>query len=119
MKFMQKSAQNYYGEMIGNDYIDTLLLARLYLPEMEHHTLSDLALHYGISTAGAHRALNDCRMNQQVFERLKEDMEHPSEAAKNVKKCPRCGNVLRKRNGKFGEFWGCMSYPDCKYTENI
>ncbi len=56
MKFIQKSSQNYYGKLIGNDYIDTLMLARLYLPEMEHHTLSDLAGHYGISTVGAHRA---------------------------------------------------------------
>ena len=119
MKFMQKSAQNYYGQMIGNDYIDTLQIARLYLPGMEHHTLTDLADHYGIKTDGAHRALNDCRMNQKVFECLKKEIEKPSEAAKNVKKCPRCGNVLRKRNGKYGEFWGCMSYPVCKYTENI
>ena len=119
MKFIQKSSQNYYGKLIGNDYIDTLMLARFYLPEMGHHTLSDLAGHYGISTEGAHRALADCRMNQQVFEHLKKEIENPSEAVRNVKKCPRCGNVLRKRNGKYGEFWGCMSYPDCKYTENI
>ena len=119
MKFIQKSAQNYYGKQIGNDYIDTLQIARLYLPEMEHHTLTDLADHYGISVEGAHRALNDCRMNQKVFECLKKEIENPSEAAKAVKKCPKCGNVLKKRSGKFGEFWGCMSYPDCRYTENI
>ena len=119
MKFMQKSSQNYFGKLIGNDYVDTLMLARLYLPELEHHSLSDLARHYGISTAGAHRALADCRMNQQVFEHLKKEIENPSEAARILKKCPKCGNVLRKRSGKYGEFWGCMSYPDCRYTENI
>ena len=119
MKFIQKSSRNYYGKLIGNDYIDTLMLARLYLPEMEHHTLLDLAGHYGISTAGAHRALADCRMNQQVFENLKKEIENPSGAARNVKKCPKCGNVLKKRKGKYGEFWGCMSYPDCRYTKNI
>ena len=119
MKFIQKSSQYYFGKLIGNDYVDTLMLARLYLPEMEHHTLSDLAAHYGISTAGAHRALADCKMNQQVFEHLKKEIENPSEAARKVKKCPKCGNVLRTRNGKYGEFWRCMSYPDCRYTENI
>ena len=119
MKFLQKSAQNYYGQMIGNDYIDTLQIARLYLSDMEHHTLTDLAGHYGIDAEGAHRALNDCRINQKVFECLRKEIENPSEAAKNVKKCPKCGNVLRKRNGKYGEFWGCMCYPECKYTENI
>ena len=119
MKFMQRDTEKYFGKLIGNDYIDTLQIARIYLPELDHHTLSDLAYHYGIDTDGAHRALNDCRMNQQVFECLKQEIENPSEAARNVKKCPRCGNVLRKRNGKYGEFWGCMSYPECKYTRDI
>ena len=118
MKFVCRDAMKYFGRTIGNDYIDTLPLARMYLPELDHHTLSDLAYHYGIDSDGAHRALYDCRMNQQIFEKLGEEMKHPSEAAKQVKKCPRCGSALKLRNGKFGEFWGCTSYPDCKYTEN-
>lgn len=32
--------------------------------------------------------------------------------------CPNCGGVLMKRKGKFGEFWGCSSYPRCRYTRN-
>jgi DNA polymerase III epsilon subunit family exonuclease len=119
MKFIQRDIEKYYGKVLGNDYIDTLLLARLYLPELQHHTLSDLAHYYHISTAGAHRALADCRMNQRIFESLKEEIENPSEAAQAVKRCPKCGNALKMRTGKFGEFWGCMSYPECKYTENI
>lgn len=118
MKFICRDAQKYYGKTIGNDYIDTLPIARLYLPQLSHHTLSDLADYYGIPSDGAHRALYDCRMNQQIFERLGEEMKNPSEEAKKVKKCPRCGSPLKLRNGKFGEFWGCTGYPDCKYTEN-
>ena len=118
MKFICRDAQKYFGKTIGNDYIDTLPIARLYLPQLGHHTLSDLANYYGISSDGAHRALFDCRMNQQIFERLGEEMKNPSEEAKKVKKCPRCGSPLKLRNGKFGEFWGCTGYPDCKYTEN-
>lgn len=119
MKFIQRDAEKHFGKVFGNDYIDTLLLARVCLPELQHHTLSDLAHYYHISTAGAHRALADCKMNQRIFESLKEEIDNPSEAAKAVKKCPRCGNILKRRNGKFGEFWGCQSYPDCRYTENI
>ena len=119
MKFIQRDIEKYYGKVLGNDHIDTLLLARLYLPELQHHTLSDLAHYYHISTAGAHRALADCRMNQRIFESLKEEIENPSESAQAVKRCPKCGNALKMRTGKFGEFWGCMSYPECKYTENI
>jgi replicative superfamily II helicase len=30
--------------------------------------------------------------------------------------CPGCGSPMRKRSGKFGPFWGCSRYPDCKRT---
>jgi Topoisomerase DNA binding C4 zinc finger len=33
--------------------------------------------------------------------------------------CPKCGYPMRTRSGKFGEFWGCNSYPQCKGTRNI
>ncbi|MBR4344023.1 MAG: topoisomerase DNA-binding C4 zinc finger domain-containing protein [Lachnospiraceae bacterium] len=118
MKFICRDAVKYFGKTIGNDYIDTLPLARIYLPQLGHHTLTGLARYYGISISGAHRALNDCRMNQQIFERLAEEMKNPSEEAKKVKKCPRCGSPLKLRSGKFGKFWGCTSYPNCRYTKD-
>ncbi|MCR4895753.1 MAG: topoisomerase DNA-binding C4 zinc finger domain-containing protein [Lachnospiraceae bacterium] len=119
LKFLYRDAEVFWGQTVGNDFIDTLDIAKAYLPEMKHHTLSDLAQRYGICTDGAHRALADCRMNQQVFEHLKEEMAHPSEAARAVKKCPKCGSLLKRRNGRYGEFWGCTGYPECRYTENI
>lgn len=33
--------------------------------------------------------------------------------------CPRCGNTLVLRNGKYGVFYGCSSYPKCKYIRKI
>lgn len=33
--------------------------------------------------------------------------------------CPRCGNALVKRNGLRGEFWGCGSFPKCRFTKSI
>jgi hypothetical protein len=33
-----------------------------------------------------------------------------------VPSCPKCGDLMKKRTGKFGEFWGCVNYPDCKGT---
>ena len=119
MKFLYRDAERFWGETIGNDYIDTLQIAKAYLPGLRHHRLVDLADYYGIDAEGAHRALNDCRMNQMVFEYLGKEIANPTDEAKAVKKCPRCGNVLRRRNGRYGEFWGCMSYPECKFTENI
>ena len=49
-------------------------MARKHLPKMEHHRLVDLAEHYGISSEGAHRALNDCYMNQKVYECMVAEM---------------------------------------------
>jgi ribonuclease HI len=31
--------------------------------------------------------------------------------------CPVCGNLLVRRKGKFGEFYGCKNYPKCTYSE--
>jgi len=33
--------------------------------------------------------------------------------------CPRCGGNLVKRTGKYGSFYGCSSYPKCRYTLKI
>lgn len=33
--------------------------------------------------------------------------------------CPLCGGELLERSGRYGKFYGCNNYPDCKYTENI
>lgn len=116
MRFIYRDSEKYFGSIPGNDYVDTLKIARICLPGLRHHTLADLADHYGISTKGAHRALNDCRMNQAVYEKMGEVLQ---ESMKSVRKCPKCGNFLKRRNGKYGEFLGCTGYPDCRYTENI
>ena len=68
MKFIYRDCERFYGQVPDNDYVDTLLVARRCLPNLGHHRLVDLSEYYGISTQGAHRALNDCRMNQQVYE---------------------------------------------------
>ena len=31
--------------------------------------------------------------------------------------CPNCGIALVKRKGKYGDFYGCPNYPNCKHTE--
>ena len=31
--------------------------------------------------------------------------------------CPKCGNELVERNGKYGKFIGCSNYPKCKYIK--
>lgn len=118
LKFIQRDAQLYLGRELANEYVDTLFVAERFLPELASRSLESLSHYYGISYAGAHRALADCHINKQVYDCLGREMANPSAAAKQVKTCPRCGNLLKQRTGKFGAFWGCKSYPDCRYTED-
>lgn len=36
-----------------------------------------------------------------------------------IRECDECGSFMIKREGKFGDFWGCSSYPVCENTVNI
>jgi len=36
-----------------------------------------------------------------------------------IRKCPKCGAPMIKRNGKNGAFFGCSAYPNCQHIENI
>lgn len=114
LQFLNQVSVKLYGKTLDNDYIDTLYMARSCLPQLSHHRLVDLAAYFQISAEGAHRALNDCLMNQQCFERLA-----GLAADGKAETCPRCGGELVKRKGRFGAFFGCSNYPGCRYTKNI
>lgn len=72
LKFIYRDLREFFGKIIDNDFIDTLPLSREKLKDIPHHKLTDLAEYYGISSEGAHRALNDCVMNYKVYECLKD-----------------------------------------------
>lgn len=55
----------------SNDFIDTMRLARLVLPELPHHRLIDLAEHFSISGIQHHRAINDCTITNNVLLQLR------------------------------------------------
>ena len=33
--------------------------------------------------------------------------------------CESCGCLMKKRRGKFGEFYGCTGYPACRNTKTL
>lgn len=114
MKFLFRAALKLYDSDISNDYVDTLYIARTCLPQLKHHRLVDVSEHFNISTEGAHRALNDCLMNQKCYEQLGKLMDQENESC-----CPKCGSILVRRSGRFGEFYGCAGFPDCRYTKKV
>jgi hypothetical protein len=42
-----------------------------------------------------------------------------SEWDDHVTNCDECGNWLVKRDGQYGEFLGCVNYPECDNTRQI
>lgn len=54
--------------------VDTLKLARTFLPKEEKKNLESLCNYFGINRQNAHRALDDAMETWQVFEELKKDM---------------------------------------------
>ena len=62
-----------------------------------------------ISTSEADRKehIVNVRQNQERWD-----------AAVSNGRCPRCGGSLVRREGKYGQFYGCSNYPKCKYILN-
>lgn len=116
--FAYDAAYHALGRELGNDYIDTLYMARKCLPQLSGHKLTDVSRHFRIVTKGAHRALNDCIMNQKCYEELGKILETLCKDEPEAV-CPVCGGELCRRKGRFGEFYGCGNYPGCRYTRNV
>lgn len=131
MKFLSAAAEKKLGKTVENNYIDTLYLARRCLPQLAHHRLVDVAEHFQFSTEGAHRALNDCIMNQKCYEAMvklqNEQLQKMQKSGDLAGKagglsglvCPRCRGELVRREGRYGSFYGCSNFPSCRYTRNV
>lgn len=57
--------------------------------------------------------------DEEIQAKHAETVQAAKERAQNSTVCPLCGRPLIKRRGKYGEFWGCSSYPNCRFTRNI
>lgn len=135
--FAYDAAWNALNRELKNDYIDTLFMARKCLPKLSHYKLTDISSHFNIDTKGAHRALNDCVMNQKCYEEMgklleamgkdsgRRALDGRSAGGMNLAEgeeefvCPRCGGMLVKRKGQYGYFYGCSAFPGCRFTRNI
>lgn len=71
VNFIYDAAQEKCGTVFGNDFIDTLRIARKVFPELKHHRLSDIASACNIDQSKAHRAEDDCLVTAQCFEYMR------------------------------------------------
>lgn len=88
---------------------------------INEHKLYDTIVSYEEVLLG-HEEVKECwnmlldsmrSIRQDVVAHVKSVKETIEE---NGKVCPRCKSDLVKREGKYGEFLGCSSYPKCRYV---
>ncbi|MFE8071978.1 DNA topoisomerase III [Marinobacteraceae bacterium S3BR75-40.1] len=80
-------------------------------------------------TAHWESILENIRHNQAdrdtFIEQLKEEIRELLVALggralqKDTPHCPQCRSPMRHRSGRYGEFWSCTRYPDCRGTRRI
>lgn len=70
MKFLNRHLVQIGLPPSENDLIDTLDLARAKMPQLGSHRLGVLANKFGIDYSKAHRAIEDVKINAEVFVRL-------------------------------------------------
>lgn len=73
IKFIQENYLRYFNRYFTNDYADTCKLARKYCNTPDHK-LKTLAQYYNISTEGHHRALKDCEITFEVYNKIRENI---------------------------------------------
>ena len=77
-----------------------------------------LSLLDGSPPAAEPGSCNWCRYRSKVIGMTSPAGENANSAQVNVStpSCPRCKGPMRLRTGQYGDFWGCLNYPDCRGT---
>ena len=61
--------------------------------------------------------ITDKKIRKQHIKNIHKQIREKKELANNMI-CPKCGNKLVEKTGKYGNFIGCSNFPKCKYTRN-
>lgn len=72
MIYLQRDCKNNGFPLIKNKTIDTINLARKKIDNVSNYKLESLAKYFNIEITTTHRALDDTKLVQQVYEKLKE-----------------------------------------------
>jgi DNA topoisomerase-1 len=55
---------------------------------------------------------------EKDLKKAQKEMVNQKAGAETGEACPECGEALLERRGRFGKFFACSAYPDCKYTRD-
>ena len=53
----------------------------------------------------------------KTLEKSYKEVENKEDKKLTDKICPKCGKALAEKFSRFGKFYACSGYPECKYTE--
>ena len=72
-------------------------------------------------TEGEMDAIWQCILAEKSHISKREHIENIRETRRETEGgiCPRCGGALQRRTGRYGDFYGCSRYPNCKFTKKI
>lgn len=113
IKYLNRALNDVMKKDFPNKVYDTLFASRREMKFLGSHSLQTLSAYYGIDYTKAHRAVQDCFINYQVYEKMLHD------TFPELKICPKCGNILKLKLGKYSWFYGCSNYPECTHTANF
>lgn len=65
-------AKALYNEDFTNSFFDTLYMSRKCLPFLDNHRLGTIAEYYHLDVAGEHRALFDCYLTHECYQRMRD-----------------------------------------------
>ena len=99
------------ADRIDIPYVINLKELKRYLADSDdgtHYTQDEMDTIYRI-------IINASRPDVTHQEHLQNIRETQNEIEQN--RCPRCGNKLILKKGKYGDFFGCSDYPNCKFIK--
>ena len=70
MNILYDTSLDITGFPFMNDYIDLLHSARRCLVELDNHKLETVSKHYNLDTEGEHRALKDCYLTKDCYDKM-------------------------------------------------
>lgn len=70
--FISANLYKHHNIHFTNDYVDTLGLARKYLPMLPNKKLGTIAGFFKLNTEGMHRGLKDCAVTYMCFQKMKQ-----------------------------------------------
>lgn len=75
LRFIKYNVQKHLSKDLLNESVDTVKVARKFCPKLQSYKLANLANHFDIDAQGHHRALKDCEMTLNLYNKIIESLK--------------------------------------------